>query len=159
MELMFQPLVKYADFDGRARRSEYWLFHLLLWAIFLCSVMSVGAVAASAGSSADGTGLLSFSILTLVVCIAGLGVFIPSLAVLVRRIHDTGNSGWWVLIAFVPFLGGVVLFIFSLIDGTAGPNRFGPDPKDRQPFSPPPTEVHHYHHTAPGPAGETPPPV
>ena len=58
--------------------------------------------------------------------IVSLGLFLPSLAVTVRRLHDTDRSGWWILIAFVPFVGAVVLIVFMCLPGTAGPNRFGP---------------------------------
>jgi uncharacterized membrane protein YhaH (DUF805 family) len=60
-----------------------------------------------------------------------LGFFIPSLAVTVRRLHDTNRSGWWVLISLLPLVGALVLFIFMLLNGTAGANRFGSDPKNK----------------------------
>lgn len=59
----------------------------------------------------------------------GLFVFIPGLAVLIRRLHDTDRSGWWIFINLVPLVGPIVLFVFLVLDGTRGPNRFGPDPK------------------------------
>ncbi len=61
--------------------------------------------------------------------IYGLAMLIPSIAVGVRRMHDIDRSGWWLLIAFVPFIGVIVLLVFALLPGTAGDNRFGPDPK------------------------------
>jgi uncharacterized membrane protein YhaH (DUF805 family) len=61
-----------------------------------------------------------------------LAVLLPALAVSVRRLHDTGRSGWWLLISFVPLLGGLVLFIFLVLDSQAGLNQFGPDPKAAQ---------------------------
>ena len=60
-----------------------------------------------------------------------LYLLIPSLAVGFRRLHDTDRSAWWLLIAFIPFLGAIALLVFNLMDGTPGPNRFGPDPKGR----------------------------
>lgn len=65
-------------------------------------------------------------LLSLVVQLAYL---LPLLAVIVRRLHDTDNSGWWLLIGIVPFIGGIILLVFAAIKGTSGPNRFGPDPK------------------------------
>jgi uncharacterized membrane protein YhaH (DUF805 family) len=65
-----------------------------------------------------------------------LGLFIPSLAVTIRRLHDINRSAWWVLIALIPFLGALVLLIFAVLDGTPGDNRFGPDPKGREGLSP-----------------------
>ena len=60
-----------------------------------------------------------------------LGLLIPSLAVSIRRLHDTNRSGWWILIGLIPFLGALVLIVFYLLDGTPGPNKYGPDPKGR----------------------------
>ena len=63
--------------------------------------------------------------------VALLGVIVPSIAVAFRRLHDTNRSAWWLLIAFLPLIGSVVLLIFYCLDGTPGPNRFGQDPKGR----------------------------
>ncbi|MFV2091355.1 MAG: DUF805 domain-containing protein, partial [Pseudomonadales bacterium] len=57
-------------------------------------------------------------------------ILIPSLAVSVRRLHDSNRSGWWLLIGLVPILGGIIVTVFTLLNGTAGENRFGPNPKD-----------------------------
>jgi uncharacterized membrane protein YhaH (DUF805 family) len=65
-----------------------------------------------------------------------LALLVPSLAVTFRRLHDTNRRGWWILIGLIPLIGAVVLFIFYLLDGTPGPNRFGPDPKGREPIQP-----------------------
>lgn len=125
MTLMFQPLRKYADFNGRARRAEYWLFTLLM-ILFSIPFSIVTEIAETTGQMGPATaGLI------LVFGLVMLGLFIPSLAVSVRRLHDTNRSGWWVLIGLIPFLGGLVLFIFAILDGTPGPNRFGADPKGR----------------------------
>lgn len=108
----------YATFQGRARRSEFWwfaLFQLLL---------NAGATAIDA-VLLGGMGLLP----TLVV----LALFLPTLAVAVRRLHDTGRSGWWVLISLIPLIGFVVLLIFYVSGGEDGTNRFGPDPRRAPP--------------------------
>jgi uncharacterized membrane protein YhaH (DUF805 family) len=118
--MMLQPLRKYADFQGRARRSEYWLFTLLL--IIIEVVFMV--LTALAGQDS----LMSLIVLCLMLVVY-LGLFIPSLAVSFRRLHDTNRSAWWLLIALLPIIGAVVLFVFTLLPGTVGPNRFGPDPK------------------------------
>jgi uncharacterized membrane protein YhaH (DUF805 family) len=111
----------YATFEGRARRSEFWwfaLFQLLL---------NMGATAIDA-VLLGGLGLLP----TLVV----LGLFLPTLAVAVRRLHDTGRTGWWVLISLIPLIGVVVLLIFYVSQGEDGTNRFGPDPRRAPPGGP-----------------------
>lgn len=136
MDLMFQPLRKYADFQGRARRSEFWLFWLLLVIIEIAFMTIItlagGSVAVIADPSADapmsGAAWAIFAIYMLVL----LALLIPSLAVAVRRLHDTNRTGWWLLIGLIPLLGALVLLVFYLLDGTPGPNRFGPDPKGRQ---------------------------
>jgi uncharacterized membrane protein YhaH (DUF805 family) len=112
---------KYAVFTGRARRREYWLFAL---ANLLVAVTLVGLDVLAFGQPDEGGGGLFAGLY-------GLAVLIPSLAVTVRRLHDTDHSGWWLLIIVVPIVGGLVLFVFQVLDGTRGDNRFGPDPKGR----------------------------
>ena len=114
---------KYASFDGRARRKEYWsfaLFNAIIYFIFY----AVGIFLAVSTRS-ETLALIVFGILG----IYGLGVIIPSLAVTVRRLHDIGKGGGWIFISFVPFVGGLILFVFTLLDSEAGENRFGPNPK------------------------------
>jgi uncharacterized membrane protein YhaH (DUF805 family) len=118
LNLMFEPLRKYADFTGRARRSEYWLFWLFSMAIEFLMVLLFGWR----------SGFPS-TIEVLLYCIVGLGLFVPSLAVAFRRLHDTDRSALWLLIAFLPIIGAIVLLVFTLLEGTHGPNRYGPDPK------------------------------
>jgi uncharacterized membrane protein YhaH (DUF805 family) len=122
---MFQPLKKYADFTGRARRSEYWLFTLFV--IIVGVVFSI-LTGITAGSGAAGQMNGATMALTGIYGIFGLAVLIPSIAVGFRRLHDTDRSAWWLLIAFIPLVG-LVLLVFYILPGTTGPNRFGPDPK------------------------------
>jgi uncharacterized membrane protein YhaH (DUF805 family) len=113
--LALDPLKKYAQFAGRARRAEYWQFTLLM-AVGIAFLIAIRDL----GGSTLGAALLA---------LFWLGMFLPSLAVSVRRLHDTSRSGWWVLISFLPLVGGVVLLVFDCLEGTKGPNRYGPDPK------------------------------
>lgn len=125
MDLMFAPLRKYADFNGRARRSEYWLFFL-----FYVGVSFVlGIIGGIAMGPSDPT--QPFSGANILGLLWGLAMFLPSLAVGVRRLHDTNRSGWWILIGIIPLIGAIVLIIFYVLDGTPGPNKFGSDPKGR----------------------------
>jgi uncharacterized membrane protein YhaH (DUF805 family) len=124
MNLMFEPLRRYADFNGRARRSEYWLFWLFTLILELVVSVIIGITGGDPMSMNLGLGGILF-------CIIVLGLFVPSLAVLFRRLHDTDRSAWWILIACLPLIGALVLLVFTLLDGTPGPNRFGPDPKAR----------------------------
>lgn len=111
-------LSKYADFSGRARRSEYWYF--VLFNILVSIVASV--LDAVLGTDFDGmsNGLIGV--------LASLALLLPSLAVGVRRLHDTSRSGWWILIGLVPLIGWIVLIVFFVQDSHAD-NEHGPNPK------------------------------
>ncbi|HZH10451.1 MAG TPA: DUF805 domain-containing protein [Microvirga sp.] len=102
---------KYATFSGRAPRSEYWWFALF-------------GVLLSFGTQILDL-FLGFPVLNL---IAMLAVLVPSIAVGVRRLHDTDRSGWWMLLLFIPLIGAIVLLVWFCSRGTLGPNRFGSDP-------------------------------
>jgi uncharacterized membrane protein YhaH (DUF805 family) len=111
-------LKKYAEFNGRARRKEYWMFFLfnLLIGIVLAIVDTMTGTV-----NQYGLGLLSG--------LYGLAVLVPNIAVTVRRLHDTDRSGWWILIGLIPLIGAIVLLVFMLLDGTPGDNKYGPSPK------------------------------
>jgi uncharacterized membrane protein YhaH (DUF805 family) len=125
MDLMFAPLRKYADFNGRARRSEYWLFWLFTTIVSIILTFVGGLVLGGndPGNPFSGGNLLS-SIWT-------VAILIPSIAVGVRRLHDSNRSGWWLLLILLPIIGAIVLLIFFVLDGTPGSNKFGSDPKGR----------------------------
>jgi uncharacterized membrane protein YhaH (DUF805 family) len=131
LNLMFQPLRKYAEFQGRARRSEFWLFWLFCFVVGLVVQMVGGA----AGGMADPTNPMGFYAGPggIVLMLFWLAVLIPSLAVSFRRLHDTERSAWWLLIALIPFIGALVLLVFYVLPGTVGPNKFGADPKADEP--------------------------
>jgi len=123
MNWYLQALKKYADFSGRARRKEYWFF--VLFNIIISVVLTVCDVFMGTYSAAASIGILTG--------IYTLAVLIPGIAVSVRRLHDTGRSGWWLLIVLVPLIGWIVLLIFMLIDGQPGQNADGPSPKTGEP--------------------------
>jgi uncharacterized membrane protein YhaH (DUF805 family) len=123
---------KYVTFSGRARRSEFWFW--LLFAIIaavvaaLLDAMLFPAMMDVQTDVADGVASVSAQggpILALVT----LGLFLPGLAMHVRRLHDLDRSGWWVLLVLVPLIGIIVLIVWWCTEGTRGPNRFGSDPK------------------------------
>jgi len=129
MEWMLLPLKRYADFSGRSRRKEYWMFTLgvLLVYVFLGTLLAIGGGFARTGDSGpSGLTMLVFGLFAIV----ALGVFIPSIAVQVRRYHDQDKSGWFVLLGLIPYIGGLIALIFMCLPGTRGPNRFGGDPLD-----------------------------
>lgn len=124
MEWMFMPLKRYAEFSGRSRRMEFWMFQLgvwLLWIVLWVIAMVVGFGTASAARD-PASGLIgmfaSMGIFMVIFAIVGLGLIIPQLAVAVRRLHDTNRSGWWLLLPLAPY----VLTILLAIMGAASQN-------------------------------------
>ena len=119
MSWYLEALKKYAVFSGRSRRMEYWFF--VLFNLIVAFVLALIDMLIGTFSAVQNIGLLSG--------IYSLAVLIPTLAVTVRRLHDIDRSGWWILINLIPLIGSIVLLVFSLLPGTPGSNRFGPDPK------------------------------
>lgn len=112
---------KYADFSGRARRTEYWMFTLFHTLVILVFVILAAALAE-----------IEWGMIAIII-ILGLYVLftiIPSLAITVRRLHDTGKSGWFYLLSFIPYIGGFLIFIFMVQDSEAITNKWGPNPKN-----------------------------
>lgn len=114
MRWYIEVLKKYAVFSGRARRKEYWYFILfnLIVTILLNSLL---------GRFGSELAILRW--------LYGLAVFLPSLGVTVRRLHDTGRSGWWILLGLVPVVGSIILLVFCAQDSHPGPNQYGQNPK------------------------------
>jgi uncharacterized membrane protein YhaH (DUF805 family) len=110
---------RFAEFDGRSRRQEYWMFSLFQFLIIFAGYV-VGLALMAIG--------IGFVILGLCF-IYSLISFIPSLSVSVRRLHDTGKSGWFLLVGLIPFIGGLVLIILMATDSDPGMNEYGPNPK------------------------------
>ncbi|MCC6828131.1 MAG: DUF805 domain-containing protein [Novosphingobium sp.] len=131
LEWMLLPYKRYAEFSGRSRRKEYWSFALFqfLISIVLTGVLFAGGFSVDAGTGQPSFGPVFYLGVVLLVVFA-LGSFIPAIAVLVRRLHDQDKSGWFALLYFIPYVGPIVILVFMFLDGTKGPNRFGPDPKD-----------------------------
>lgn len=174
MNYMFMPLRRYADFNGRSRRKEFWLwqlFNLIVMSLLIIPLI-VSFVSATArvnerggitrtdssqsSYDADGgfNGEISYGsstgasvkyeadpymmmeelgalpwVLMGLIGLWALFIFIPNLAVTIRRLHDQDKSGWFYLLAFIPIVGSIVILIFMVLEGTRGPNRFGEDPK------------------------------
>jgi uncharacterized membrane protein YhaH (DUF805 family) len=182
MNWMLMPLKRYVDFSGRSRRMEYWMwqvFKLIVGCVFLILFLVLfGSAFASFGQTKDPNELIAAGagvvLLSMAYMIFVLAIFIPDIAVTIRRLHDSNRSGWWILGPIIPYFGGLilagvtagagagmqpgdevgtglvatggiiglvavlialvmalVLIVFMFLDGTPGPNRFGPDPKGR----------------------------
>lgn len=119
MNWYLNVLKKYAVFNGRAQRKEYWLFVLfnLIISIVLAFVDGkMGFFNPEIGIGTLGT-------------IYGLAVLLPAIGVSIRRLHDTERSGWWLLIGLIPLIGAIVLIVFFVLDSTHGSNEYGPNPK------------------------------
>ena len=110
----------YANFSGRARRSEYWYFTLF---IFLVSAVLSGLNAAVFGTDAQMT------IFTVIQSLFALATLIPSIAVTVRRLHDIGKSGWFYFLILIPVVGSIILLVWECKDSEPGTNVYGPNPK------------------------------
>ena len=111
MKYFIGALKKYADFEGRATRKEYWmfiLFYLILYVVLVVIDSSMESL------------LLS--------TIFSLGLLVPSISVAARRLHDTGRSGWWQLISLIPIIGTIIVIIF-LVQDSHEENKYGPNPK------------------------------
>ncbi len=112
MNWYIKVLKDYAVFEGRATRSEYWYFVLINTVITFILIVIGNSM---------GNNLLD--------TVYSLAVFIPTIAVTARRLHDIGKSGWWQLILFIPILGFIILLIFLIKDSMPFENKYGPNPK------------------------------
>jgi uncharacterized membrane protein YhaH (DUF805 family) len=119
MSWYLQVLKQYAVFSGRARRKEYWMFVLVNVIISVVLNLVVRITTNESGSSPIFWLSLLYS----------LAILLPSLAVVVRRLHDTNRNGWWILLNLVPLIGSIVLLVWLVTDSNAGENRYGPNPK------------------------------
>jgi len=168
MHWMLMPLRRYAEFSGRSRRMEYWmwvLFQFLIGMAVIVLMMILGGGAMMAGGDVNAMAAAGGGIVILwgLYMLMALAFIIPNIAVTIRRLHDTDRSGWWILMPLIPYVlafvsmiggaasgtqggmatGGIIgivamlaylaalitLLVFMFLEGTRGPNRFGPDPK------------------------------
>jgi len=124
---------KYADFNGRASKSEYWwftLFNFLIYCGFI-GLFIVGIIVEQNNVFNGDTIFVMFILIALLFGFWMLYVIIPTLGVTARRLHDQGKSGWFILLSLIPYIGPFVIFIFLVLEGDPIPNRFGPCPTNR----------------------------
>jgi len=118
IEAVKNVLSNYATFEGRASRSEYW-WYTLAWLLIYMILIFLGVATGDSGQiSGLGLGLLAVFL---------LGTIVPTISVLVRRLHDVGKSGWWYWISLVPFIGGIWLLVLT-VTASDGPNEYGQGP-------------------------------
>jgi uncharacterized membrane protein YhaH (DUF805 family) len=122
MEWYLRVWQRYAEFSGRSRRMEYWMFSLIHFVILLVLCAGIAGFGLAKQPMVGAT-------LSLIAGAYGLAALVPSLALCVRRLHDIDKSGWWILIGLVPAVGGIVLLVMAALAGTPGANQFGSDPK------------------------------
>ena len=121
MQWMILPLRRYAEFSGRSRRKEFWMFTLFGFLVGIVCLPIDHFVFGNDWTANGPAGIIT-----------SLALFIPNLAVTFRRMHDVDKSAWWYLLIFLPIIGWIWLLVLNCTDGTNGPNRFGADPKNEQ---------------------------
>ncbi len=119
MDWALMPLQKYAVFDGRSRRKEYWMF--TLFTVVVSLILAIIDTALGTYDDTFGIGLLQG--------LFGLAILIPTIAVNARRLHDTGKSGWLQLLFIIPLVGFILWIVWMVKDSDAGVNKYGPSPK------------------------------
>ena len=126
MNWYLKVIKQYADFEGRARRQEYWMFALINAII---SFTLLGLAIVSAGVSNNDIGATLAMLFYALYGLYSLFILIPGIAVLVRRLHDIGKSGGWFFISFIPLIGGIWLLVLLVTDSQSGKNEYGPNTK------------------------------
>jgi len=117
MNWYIDVIKKYAVFTGRARRKEYWMF--MLFNIIIQGVLDIFYYASQKSIA-----------IVVIMCLYSLALLLPSLGVTIRRLHDTGRSGWWFFLGFIPIIGPIILFVFICLDSQPGANQYGENPKE-----------------------------
>lgn len=123
---------KYAKFNGRSRRSEYWFATLANYILMMIvyAILYIPMIIDIVNNGEPTTATIAISgILGLLILVYALAILVPSLALSVRRLHDTGRSGWCLLLSLIPFVGGIIVFVFMVLDSQPGTNKYGPNPK------------------------------
>jgi len=132
LQIMLTPLRRYADFRGRSGREEFWLFMLFNYIVAMAYGAALGLIfllfALMDMRESDMIDALTFLLVPW--ALYSLYLFVPALAVTVRRLHDTDRSGWHILLGLIPLVGSIFLMLWYATRGTAGPNRYGAPPAD-----------------------------
>ena len=124
------PFRRYAEFSGRSRRQEFWMFVLFNYAVAAAFGALLGLVMLLLyyGDASEDLMMTVCWVMLVPYALYQLWAIIPGLAVTIRRLHDLDKSGWHILIGLIPLIGAVILIVWYATQGTSGPNRYGPDP-------------------------------
>ena len=123
MNWYLKVLKQYADFRGRARRKEFWMFNLFNAIVIFALMLAIISKEMAGSNILSVIGMVLFGGYA-------LAVFLPSLAVYVRRLHDVGKSGWWLFIGIIPIVGGIILLVWYCQRSQACENEYGANPKE-----------------------------
>lgn len=128
MDKILRPWRHYVDFSGRSTRTEFWLFFIIFYGViaatFVVTDVVLGGTALQDSAESD-----EFSLIYIPVVLWILACFLPSIAVTVRRLHDSNKSGWMYLLTLIPYIGFIFFIVFGFLPGTRGENDYGFDPR------------------------------
>lgn len=132
-KILVRPWRLYADFAGRSQRTEYFMFFIALYSALILLALLAGFFSPGSGGFGSASGGSIVSMVALIVLIlVGLASIIPSWAVTIRRLHDQDKSGWFALLVFIPYIGGLIMLVLAFLPGTAGENDYGFDPRTEE---------------------------
>lgn len=127
MDKILRPWRHYVDFSGRSTRTEFWLFYIIFYGLIVVSFIVTDVIGQTARDAAAAGEEFSLAYIPLILWV--LACFIPSIAVTVRRLHDSNKSGWMYLLTIIPYLGFIFFIVFGFLPGTRGENDYGFDPR------------------------------
>ncbi len=131
MHWLIDPIrYHYADFSGRTSRKEFWMFQLmmLLIVVVFFTLLTVFGIGLASSGTENSSGTLFFALWFIPIALFMLAIIVPSIAIAVRRLHDIGRSGWWYLISFVPWVGGIIIIVLECLPSQKGTNKWGANP-------------------------------
>ena len=127
MDKILRPWRHYVDFSGRSTRTEFWLFFIIFYGVIVASFLVTDILGGTALEDAADSEAFSLAYIPMVLWI--IAAFLPSIAVTIRRLHDSNKSGWMYLLTIIPYIGFIFFIVFGFLPGTHGENDYGFDPR------------------------------
>ncbi len=127
MDKILRPWRHYVDFSGRSTRTEFWLFYIIFYGLIIASFIVTDVIGQTALDEAAADETFSLAYIPLILWV--LACILPSIAVTVRRLHDSNKSGWMYLLTIIPYIGFIFFIVFGFLPGTRGENDYGFDPR------------------------------